>query len=344
MAQKYFDKDRLKRANPGEQLAFDWLADALPESYIVWHEPRVDGWKPDLVVFGAQIGLVILEVKDWSPNAIRGVDDRGRVLKAEGEETETHPLIQAEDAAQTIARRLEREPACRQSGSHRGKLAFPWACGGVLPNFRASQVTEFGLDRRHVEGAIITGEEIGGRLVWALSGDRLVKRLSRLKKIDFKWQITPPMKESLCRLLSPPTVIARSYAGRPRESDAAQRMLALEHTSLFTAEQEQVARNLGDGFQVLQGVVGSGKSEVVAARARILAEAHRGWRILVLCYNVSLGSWLRPRVFESGAIQGHDVTVAHFHDWCRELLDRSGISFGAELYSWRPNRTRPSPS
>ena len=60
----------------------------------------------------------------------------------------------------------------------------------------------------------------------------------------------------------------------------------------------RIALDLGSGHQVLQGVAGSGKSEVVAARARILADAFPSWRILVLCYKLRLASWLRARIFE----------------------------------------------
>lgn len=128
-------------------------------------------------------------------------------------------------------------------------------------------------------------------------------------------------------------MIAGSFAGRAREREDPQLFLLLPGTDRFTTEQEQMARDLRPGREVLQGVAGSGKSEVIASQARLLTEAHRGWRILVLCYNVSLAGWLRTRVFANGALQQHDVTVSHFHGWCREQLDRAGIPFDADAYA-----------
>jgi superfamily I DNA/RNA helicase len=126
-----------------------------------------------------------------------------------------------------------------------------------------------------------------------------------------------------------------TYAGRVvKDAPAAARQAALPMvtTRPMSEEQRRVALQLSGGHQVLQGVAGSGKSEVVAARARILADANPAWRILVLCFNVSLAAWLRSRVFEGGELQGHALTVLHFHEWARDLLDRAGIAYARRIY------------
>ena len=61
-------------------------------------------------------------------------------------------------------------------------------------------------------------------------------------------------------------------------------------------EQERVAEHLGDGYRVLRGVAGSGKTLVLAHRAWYL---HKHWpsrRILVLCYNRVLANALAAMV------------------------------------------------
>jgi len=47
---------------------------------------------------------------------------------------------------------------------------------------------------------------------------------------------------------------------------------------------------------------------------------------------VSLAAWLRSRVFEGGELQGHALTVVHFHEWARDLVDRAGITYPRRLY------------
>ena len=74
--------------------------------------------------------------------------------------------------------------------------------------------------------------------------------------------------------------------------------------------QENHARAIGDGHRILSGVAGSGKTVILLARAKLLAQRDPAAPILVLCYNVTLASYLR------GQLQEHrNVQVCHFDDW-----------------------------
>ena len=61
-------------------------------------------------------------------------------------------------------------------------------------------------------------------------------------------------------------------------------------------EQERVAEHLGAGYRVLRGVAGSGKTLVLAHRARHLHRLWPNWRILVLCFNRVLANALETMV------------------------------------------------
>ena len=78
--------------------------------------------------------------------------------------------------------------------------------------------------------------------------------------------------------------------------------------------QEAVARSMRCGITALAGVAGSGKSLVIAARARYLARTHEDWRVHVVCYNNSLVKYLSSLV---GDEMG-DVSVSTFHSWARK--------------------------
>lgn len=338
MASGYAVQDRLARATRGEQLTYKWLCDALPDSCDVWHEPRIDGNKPDVVVFGPDLGLLVLEVKDWSAGAIVAVEPGRSVhLKnAADVKSVTHPVEQAEQHLFTIKEMLEREPPCvHASGAHRGKLQFPFAKGAVFPNLSARDVAQLDLCTGYASGAVLAGDEIGTAPAWALRGEALIDRLRRAFGVGFAWTATDAMRAAVCGVLLPETTVRRTYAGRvlkEKVPGVQQDSLPMASARPMSEEQRQVALHLSGGHQVLQGVAGSGKSEVVAARARILADANPAWRILVLCFNVSLAAWLRSRVFEGGELQGHALTVVHFHEWARDLLDRAGITYPRRIY------------
>src|SRR5258708_34241455 len=50
---------------PGERKVFVALRDHLPEDYLVYYDIPVDGRHPDFIIVGPDLGLVVLEVKDW---------------------------------------------------------------------------------------------------------------------------------------------------------------------------------------------------------------------------------------------------------------------------------------
>jgi hypothetical protein len=338
MATGYAVQDRLAKTTRGEQLVYGWLCDALPDDFDVWHEPRVAGSKPDLVVFGPDLGLLVLEVKDWSADAIVGVD-AGRSVHlrdVKNVKTATHPVEQAEQHLFRIKEMLDRELSCvHASGVHRGRLQFPFAKGAVFPNLTVRDVEELDLCTGYASGAVVAGDELGTPPSWALRGRALIDRLRLAFGVGFAWTVTEAMRAAVCGVLFPETTVRRTYAGRVLKHAAAgaqQGSLPMMSTRPMSEEQRRVALQLSGGHQVLQGVAGSGKSEVVAARARILADANPAWRILVLCFNVSLAAWLRSRVFEGGELQRHALTVLHFHEWARDLLDRAGIGYARRIY------------
>ena len=55
--------------------------------------------------------------------------------------------------------------------------------------------------------------------------------------------------------------------------------------AVLDREQERLARHLGDGYRVIKGVAGSGKTLVLTFRARFLAESFPQHRVLLACYN-----------------------------------------------------------
>ena len=59
-----------ENSQPGEKLVFNRLKKHLPPNYYAWYEPTIQGKRrsvrPDFIVLGLDLGLAIIEVKDWS--------------------------------------------------------------------------------------------------------------------------------------------------------------------------------------------------------------------------------------------------------------------------------------
>ena len=82
---------------------------------------------------------------------------------------------------------------------------------------------------------------------------------------------------------------------------------------VLDARQESHARSLGSGHRILFGVAGSGKTVLLLARARWLAQQKPDQRTLLLCYNKVLAAWLRARVADC-----EQLTVRHFDGWAKD--------------------------
>ena len=134
-------------ATPGERRVYDALS-ALPETLTVWYRRLFPGRRhvdePDFVVIGADIGLIVLEVKDWK---------RGR--SPEGLRKE-NPLAQAKryvHGLQDLVRKRGFPVLVEAEGPHQKDLVFPCVPAVVFPHLTRESWEEEGaaaVDARHV--------------------------------------------------------------------------------------------------------------------------------------------------------------------------------------------------
>ena len=326
MARHFHDEDRLRKANEGERRTYEWLSQRLPDDFDVFHEPLVTGKRPDVVVFGPGIGLFVLEVKDWAPSSVTSVE-AGRSVTFAGGKSSTHPIEQAATHLFAARDALQRNRNCLNStGAQTGKLLFPTSKGAVLWKMTRSQVEALGLADGYPRDWVLSGDEIDEHGSWVLDTAGSMRRLEAAMNAVFKWDFSEQVRRAVRETLAPDRFLAPRFSeAASRGSKAAQLDLPLSMNRELTEEQRTLAKEGLGSLRLLQGVVGSGKTEVVIARAILYASTHPTHRLLVLCFNVSLASWLRKRIFRLGQLQSCPIDVANFHDWARDLLDRAGI-------------------
>lgn len=46
----------------------------LPEDWIVYHEPDIQGRRPDFVILAPDLGVFVIEVKDWKMSTVHSLD------------------------------------------------------------------------------------------------------------------------------------------------------------------------------------------------------------------------------------------------------------------------------
>ncbi|WP_338131126.1 NERD domain-containing protein [Cohnella rhizosphaerae] len=110
-------------AAAGERLLFRTLEEYLPSDYMVYYEPEIEGRRLDFVIIGPDLGLVVLDVKDYTPAALLQVEhDQWQLHGAAGRvEIVRNPYNEARDNARFVSEQLKQDdrliqPAGEASG------------------------------------------------------------------------------------------------------------------------------------------------------------------------------------------------------------------------------------
>jgi hypothetical protein len=272
------DLRRAPGISTGDVYAGAALEAAMPDDAWIWYNSPRHSDLPRFVALSPSRGVVGIDVYDWSPI---DVDVRGGKVVVAG--------TSADPAAQ-LARRLEDLRGMVASFETRPRIA-----GLIfLTNFREDELEPF-LDSRYIDRRwLLTREDLtAGRL------SELVPALPH--------ELDDGVLLGLRDVLYPDTNF-----DKPRlvqDEDGARRAQVRIH---LDAQQEDIARSLGDEVTIVTGPSGSGKSLVLAARARLIASQQPDWSVQILCYNRALISYL------STLVGGHDnIHLATVFSWLR---------------------------
>lgn len=289
---------------PGERRVFKALRDHLPEDYLVYYDIAIGGRHPDFVVIGPDLGLVVLEVKDWRLSSIGGVTEDGVVLRKEsGESLVKHPVRQVREYVLMIVDRLKKRSLLYDGQN----LAFRWGYGVVFPLLKKKE-----LEKQSLFGPSLA-DALGQREILAsedLQGECLTRALRRLlpDRVPAREPLSPLQVDEVRGALQPEIRIGWGCTDE-------------DIVPVMDREQERLARTVGEGHRMVRGVAGSGKTIILTCRARHLAERFPDWRILVICYNRVLADELRVQIG-----QGQNLEVAHYHAWCIRKLRGAGVA------------------
>lgn len=317
------------KASQGEQVLFSILRDQLPDSCLVWYEPRVKDLYPDFILLSPDFGLLILEVKGWYATQVERANNhffdihwrRGNISKIE---TYQNPLKQGHGYFSPVADKLKGYPIlCNPDGNYQGRLCFPVGVGAIMSNITEAQARDGNLYTLLEKPAVAYRDELHS---WAkLSSTDLIHRLKAMFKVDFPFApLTPDQISTIKGILHPEVAIKEVPATQtslPIEIEAPLPSTATVLLSL-DAEQERMARTLKDGHRLISGVAGSGKTLILLARAKALANRLTQHRILILCFNITLAAQLRSQLHEDSRNPHYRerIEVMHFHAWAKSLL------------------------
>jgi len=322
----------LSRMTSGEKRVSERLEQKLEDDYLVWYDVPVGPRQrqPDFIVFHPRRGLLVLEVKDWKPGTIQQADRTLFTLLTGSSSVKEHnPLMQARDCANEIHKELARDPALVYPPGHAyaGRLQMPLGHGVVLANISRKQFDAGELDGVLPSHLVICQDE----MYESVEAEALQERLWAMFPQIFPTTLTLPQIDRVRWHLFPEI---RVEAGEgqfglfaSQEKAAGAKVAIPDLIKVMDAQQEMLARSLGDEHRIIHGVAGSGKTMILGFRAMELARS-LSKPILVLCYNKTLAARLEQLMGERGL--SDKVQVYNFHTWCRSMLTAYHVPLPAE--------------
>ncbi len=306
---------------PGERLLFNRLKKYLPHNYFVWYEPTIQGRhrsvRPDFIVLGNDLGIAVIEVKDWSVDRIVAASRDSFTIELQNGQkvTRSNPAQQAQryvfDTIREIKTFATQHPnkgslLLQKAGRYKGNLAFPVYYLVAFPNISRSEweQSDLQLNRMIHPEQVLFKEDLGTKLLPRLQSARLFYPTSMgLEQIAIlRWVLNPEIRLPIQRALF--------------TLDYEQEGLAKLDTYL-SPEGLQLTQKMN--VKLVRGVVGSGKTLILLFRAKFISEQNSDWRILILTYNKSLRDYL-VHLFKKIGGDPQRVEIVNFHKWMYHVL------------------------
>ncbi len=323
----------------GERQLFQTLKTYLPDDYIVYYEPEIHGKRPDFVIIGPDLGLVVLEVKDYTKNTLFQLNaDEWTIVNTAGEQvTVKSPHLQARDNAFHIVNALKKDRSLVQlEGKYQFQLKFPYGFGSVYTRLYQKDFIQHDLYSIVSPDLCLTRDEIDPDHD-AFSEENLIEKIMNMFVVPYRLR-EPLTKEEIDAIryhLFPEVRISAEF--RPPSPYQDQLLLSLHDIKAMDLHQEKLAKQIGDKNRLIRGVAGSGKTLILVSRAKLLAKEHPDWKILILCYNISLSRsidhMVRQMMQEPDSLfdfdfsqpsdtpaAEHSIQVRNFHEWLKQDL------------------------
>lgn len=324
---KMFPEEAGDCATTGEKKFFDFLKNsARPDNAcLAWYCPDIDDKEPDFILYTPYSGLVIFEVKDWLSTQILEIDPKLALLRiGAAEERRKQPLAQAKEYVHALMARLGK--TLPKHAGQTQNLPCPITWGAVFPHIRRDEFTTLGLQKVMDDRRIMFWDEINEHSPLATdpSGQKFAQWMKLHFPPLFPFSLQLAQLDWLRSALFPIIQIYSPRKSKPGQHD--------EEIKLLDQDQENFARIIGNGRNLITGPAGSGKTLVLARHAAFLGKSSTHIkRILFTCFNLSLTGYIMRLLSLKGVPLGKNgVEVLPFFKVCETILKEYFAHTGEE--------------
>lgn len=302
--------NRLK-PEPGELFLLEYLYENLDDSYEVFFQPFLNGDRPDIILMRQGFGVMIIEVKDWKLNNYYLDDKRKWKLRLNNAHIKS-PIDQVLHYKNNlynlhIDSLLERKIKNFKYWSLvTCAVYFHNATSYEIENLLVKPYQE---DKDYIKFLkwnidLLGCDNLNLNYLSSLFQKRYIISTSPSKLFDLS------LYESFKRYFKP------TFHSREEGVEIK-----------FTDQQRRLVNSLPKAEQRVKGVVGAGKTTVMAARA-VNAHRRHGERVLLLCYNVTLRNYIHDKISRVREdFLWSNFYINNYHNFLSAEMNNNGIEF-----------------
>ncbi|NRS87780.1 hypothetical protein HNQ02_000687 [Flavobacterium sp. 7E] len=294
----------------GELHLLKFLIDNLDASFEIFFNPMLNGDRPDIVILRKGFGVLIIEVKDYDLLKYRLDERKNWIVNYNGARIKS-PINQVLKYKENlfnlhIPQLLEKKIInFRLLNIVSCAIYFHNATETEIKNFL---VTPYKHDENYNRFLQYNIDFIGSDNVNKFDFEKLLKKI-KLKASNTQALFSDELYDSFKRFLSPPKHLFEDGKDIPYS----RRQIDIIYSS--TREQR------------IKGVVGSGKTTIMAARAVQAYKRTKG-TVLILTYNITLKNYIHDKISQvREEFPWENFVILNYHNFITTELNNLGIEF-----------------
>ncbi len=306
---------------PGEKFIYNLLDKYLDSEFQIWSNLNF-GNEIDFFIIHNDLGILLLEVKDWSISNIHNVTShevKGSFYNNKVT-TETNPIKKGKEIGHNVQNKLQKiKELVHTNGRYQNKLKVPVNAITVFTNIETTELKDrnFLGESKFDPGKIITKTD----LEFAY-GEGFIELLFEKRDIVFDTILRPEEME----------IIISELGTNSGVNDIVTHKLE----GILDAHQEKLANSKLDQNLIIEGPAGSGKTIVLIKRLQNYLKIHPQHKVGVFSFNAVLANYLKTYINQE-IKENYLIDIYNFDSYTADFSPKYNLILVDEAQDIKPS-------